>query len=29
MSFGSYFVNFGHFDLIFDPILGFSVKNAC
>ena len=27
--FGSYFVNFGHFDPIFDTLPDFLVKNAC
>ena len=29
MSVGSYLVNFGPFDLIFDPLWGFSVNIAC
>ena len=29
MPFGPYFVNFGHFYPIFDPLWGFSVKYAC
>ena len=29
VRFGSYFVNFGHFDPIFDPFRSFSVKIDC